>query len=78
MSTDRLMLIAHARCNDPASEPEWNAWYDATHLPDLLEAGTGVFVDAFRETPVSTIYGGTLEVLRSLIAEDALGLPRSR
>ncbi len=38
----------------------------------------GVFVDAFRETPVATIYGGTLEILRSMIAEDALDLPRSR
>jgi alkylation response protein AidB-like acyl-CoA dehydrogenase len=40
--------------------------------------GDGCFVDAFRESPVTTIYGGTLEILRSLIAEEALGLPRSR
>lgn len=60
------------------------AWMDLLGPLGLLERsesaspGDGCFVDAFRESPVTTIYGGTLEILRSLIAEEALGLPRSR
>jgi alkylation response protein AidB-like acyl-CoA dehydrogenase len=38
----------------------------------------GSFEEAFRQTPVNTIYGGTVEILRSLVAEVELGLPKSR
>jgi alkylation response protein AidB-like acyl-CoA dehydrogenase len=38
----------------------------------------GVFEYHFRSAVASTIYGGSSEVLRSLIAEQLLGLPRSR
>jgi alkylation response protein AidB-like acyl-CoA dehydrogenase len=50
----------------------------------LLEHGApgapaaGAFAAACREVPVTTIYGGSSEILRSLIAEAGLGLPRSR
>lgn len=42
MSRDRLILLACTRCNDPSREAEWSAWYDESHLPDLLEAGADV------------------------------------
>ena len=38
----------------------------------------GLFEETFRQTPVNTIYGGTVEILRSLVAEIELGLPKSR
>lgn len=38
----------------------------------------GIFEEVFRQTPVNTIYGGTVEILRSLVAEIELGLPKSR
>jgi alkylation response protein AidB-like acyl-CoA dehydrogenase len=38
----------------------------------------GVFEFHFRSAVASTIYGGSSEVLRSLVAEQLLGLPRSR
>lgn len=47
-------------------------WEDA----EAIQAGT--FEYHYRSAVASTIYGGSSEVLRSLIAEQLLGLPRSR
>ena len=41
-------------------------------------AAGGLFEYHYRSAVATTIYGGTSEVLRSLIAEQRLGLPRSR
>ncbi len=38
----------------------------------------GSFSEAFLQSPVSTIYGGSAEILRSIVAEVELGLPKSR
>jgi alkylation response protein AidB-like acyl-CoA dehydrogenase len=43
---------------------------------DAVERGTFEF--HYRSAVASTIYGGSSEVLRSLVAEQLLGLPRSR
>jgi alkylation response protein AidB-like acyl-CoA dehydrogenase len=47
-------------------------WTDS----EAVEGGT--FEHHYRSAVASTIYGGSSEVLRSLIAEQLLGLPRSR
>jgi hypothetical protein len=49
----------------------------------LLEDADGAlagarFAEDFLHTPVNTIYGGSAEIPRSLVAEVELGLPRSR
>jgi len=44
--------------------------------PDAVEEG--IFEYHYRSAVATTIYGGSSEVLRSLIAEHRLGLPRSR
>jgi alkylation response protein AidB-like acyl-CoA dehydrogenase len=44
--------------------------------PETAEGG--IFEWHYRSAVASTIYGGSSEVLRSLIAEQRLGLPRSR
>jgi hypothetical protein len=41
-------------------------------------AAGGSFGEAFLQTPVHTIYGGSAEILRSLVAEVELGLAKSR
>jgi hypothetical protein len=32
-------ILTFTLCNRPALEDEWNAWYDDTHIPDMLESG---------------------------------------
>lgn len=32
-------ILTHVLCNDPAREPEWDAWYDQQHVPDMLSCG---------------------------------------
>jgi alkylation response protein AidB-like acyl-CoA dehydrogenase len=60
------------------------AWMELVGPMGLLQEGqpgaaaNGFFEEVFRQTPVNTIYGGTVEILRSLIAEVELGLPKSR
>lgn len=53
---------------------------DATGASGLLGPGTpgGELQHLYRESQISTLYGGTSEVLRGVIAERRLGLPRSR
>lgn len=59
------------------------AWMAILGSAGTLEHGQpsapadGYFAEIFRATPVTTIYGGTVEILRSMIAQ-AMGLPRSR
>jgi len=53
----------------PAALADWTD-------PDAVVGGTLEY--HFRCSVASTIYGGSSEVLRSLIAEQLLGLPRSR
>lgn len=64
-------------------------WRDANELmslaaPDTLfedaedDQGAGLIELGYRQSIGMTIYGGTSEVQRSLIAEQGLGLPRSR
>ncbi|MEZ4292661.1 MAG: acyl-CoA dehydrogenase family protein [Myxococcota bacterium] len=60
------------------------AWTQLVGSAGLLAEGEdgavagGAFEEAFRQTPVNTIYGGTVEILRSLVAEVELQLPKSR
>lgn len=32
-------ILAYVMCNQRARQAEWDAWYDATHLPDMMQSG---------------------------------------
>lgn len=55
---------------------------DATGAEGLRNRGTagaaGEIQHLYRESQIATIYGGTSEVLRTVIAQQRLGLPRQR
>ena len=59
---------------------------DSADLLDLAAPGSlvrgkdglGVVEMGYRHSTATSIYGGTSEVLRSMVAERRLGLPRSR
>lgn len=36
MAETNGLLIVHTKCNNPAEEAGWSAWYDDVHLPDLF------------------------------------------
>lgn len=36
LKDDRYLSVVMADCADPAREEEWNAWYDHSHLPNLV------------------------------------------
>jgi alkylation response protein AidB-like acyl-CoA dehydrogenase len=77
---------------DPAFGPAWKVFStesfvaDAADLLDLAapdsllrsRTGAGAAEDSYRHSAATTIYGGASEVLRSVVAERQLGLPRSR
>jgi alkylation response protein AidB-like acyl-CoA dehydrogenase len=63
------------------------SWISSTsELLDLMapaglvrgHTDTGMIEQEYRKSIASTVYAGASEVMRSLIAESALGLPRSR
>jgi alkylation response protein AidB-like acyl-CoA dehydrogenase len=76
----------------PAHGPAWKVFCteafvsDSADLLDLtapdslvrIRQGAGVAEDGYRHSAATTIYGGASELLRSIVAERQLGLPRSR
>lgn len=89
---DRSNWVAARRQQDLAYGPAAKVFIsesfitDAADLIDLTapdslirgKEGLGPIEEGYRHSAATTIYGGTSEVLRSMVGERRLGLPRSR
>jgi hypothetical protein len=48
-------ILTHVLCNDPAREAEWDAWYDAQHVPDMLSCGAFGAMSRWRRVPANRV-----------------------
>jgi alkylation response protein AidB-like acyl-CoA dehydrogenase len=91
MLTHRSLWAGAERLNNPWIGPATKMYSSERYLTDsadlldllaplsLIEKGPAAAVNlAYRQSQVTTTYGGTSEVHRSIIAERQLGLPKSR
>lgn len=53
LKTDRYLSVVMADVKDPAQEAEWNAWYDHSHVPNLVRIPGYVAGARFRVKPDS-------------------------
>jgi hypothetical protein len=44
-------ILTYVLCTDPTREAEWDAWYDAQHVPDMLSCGAFGALSRWRRTP---------------------------
>ena len=44
------LIVAEVLCADPTRADEWDEWYDAQHLPDMMESGAFVAGTRWRRT----------------------------
>lgn len=48
-------ILTHVLCTDPGREPEWDAWYDEQHVPDMLACGAFGAMSRWRRIPAATV-----------------------
>lgn len=48
------LIVAEVLCADPARVDEWDAWYDAEHLPDMMESGAFTAGSRWRRSTTRT------------------------
>jgi hypothetical protein len=44
-------ILTHVLCTDPDRESEWDAWYDAEHVPDMLSCGAFGAMSRWQRVP---------------------------
>ncbi len=44
-------ILANVMCTDPEREAQWDAWYDETHVPDMLSCGAFGAMTRWRRVP---------------------------
>jgi hypothetical protein len=44
-------ILANVLCTDPTREAQWDAWYDDTHVPDMLSCGAFGAMTRWRRVP---------------------------
>ena len=74
-------ILTHVLCNDPAREDEWDAWYDAQHVPDMMSCGAFGAMSRWRRVPrlaaganFLTLYDVATETVDEAVARSATTL----
>jgi hypothetical protein len=44
-------ILTHVLCTDPEREDEWDAWYDAEHVPDMMSCGAFGAMSRWQRVP---------------------------
>jgi hypothetical protein len=75
-------ILAHVLCSDPAREAEWDAWYDAQHVPDMLACGAFGAMTRWRRTPRNrvgsnhlTLYDVACDTVEEAVERSAAVMP---
>lgn len=74
-------ILAHVLCTDPARVAEWDAWYDAVHVPDMLSCGAFSSMSRWRRLdPVAvgtgdlTLYDVSVPTIEEAVTRSAATL----
>ncbi len=75
-------ILAHVFPNDPDLEQEWDAWYDAQHLPDMMASGAFAAATRWQRAPRHTVgpnhltlYDVALDSIDEAVARSAAVMP---
>lgn len=75
-------VLAEVLCVDPARTAEWDRWYDATHVPDMMASGAFRGATRWRRVPEPdwgaghlTLYDVSLPDVTDAVARSAAIMP---
>ena len=75
-------ILAHVFPNDPDLEAEWDAWYDAQHVPDMMASDAFTAATRWRREPRRTVgpnhltlYDVGLDSIDEAVARSAAVMP---
>jgi len=75
-------ILAYVFANDPDLEPEWDAWYDAEHIPDMMASEAFAAATRWQREPRRpygpnhvTLYDVALESIDEAVARSAAVMP---
>jgi hypothetical protein len=75
-------ILANVFANDPDLEAEWDAWYDAEHIPDMMASEAFAAATRWRREPRRpygpnhiTLYDVTLDSIDEAVARSAAVMP---
>ena len=76
------LILAQVMPNDPALLAEWDQWYDATHLPDMMASGAFAAGSRWRRaSPVEvgpnhlTLYDIDVSPVEAAVQRSAAAMP---
>lgn len=75
-------ILAYVLCTDPTREAEWDAWYDAQHIPDMMASNAFAAATRWQRAPrrgigaeYVTLYDVGLDDIDEAVARSAAVMP---